>query len=134
MYLFGPKYESLGKLDSTTLVIFRKEKGCPLCEAEQAKFLTDWLDPITELGVKTQIVYSGEKVIDPVSGVSLVHDPKFQVFKEFGAFDEFENTPVHAVYLLNKESQVLWSVRVPHAFTDWAPLVKELKRLKRLHP
>ena len=38
----------------------------------------------------------------------LVADPEYRVFKNYRAFDDFENQPLHGTYLIDGEGRVRW--------------------------
>ena len=56
-------------------------------------------------------------------------DPDFSTFQKYGAFDHFENGPMHGTFLISSEGCVLWSDVGHQPFEYPRPLLQEAKRL-----
>ena len=59
----------------------------------------------------------------------LAADPELAVFKAYRAYDDFENMPLHATYLIDAEGLVRWHDISYEPFTDANFLLDEAKRL-----
>jgi len=59
-------------------------------------------------------------------------DPKLAVFRDFGAFDDFEGGPLHATVLLDGEGRLLWADRGHAPFKRPEELLIEAQRLLRI--
>jgi peroxiredoxin len=59
----------------------------------------------------------------------LAADPQMNVFKSYRAFDDFENTPLHGLFLVDAEGLVRWHDVSHEPFTDAKFLLEEAKRL-----
>jgi len=58
-----------------------------------------------------------------------VADPELNTFKAYGAYDDFENQPLHGIFLLDANQRVRWqdiSFR-PFDKPEW--LLEEARRL-----
>ncbi|MDG2123099.1 MAG: redoxin domain-containing protein, partial [Verrucomicrobiales bacterium] len=64
----------------------------------------------------------------------LLADPELGVFKQYRAFDDFENLPLHATVLISPEGHVLWQDVSYEPFTDTKFLLEESQRLLSLRP
>jgi peroxiredoxin len=59
----------------------------------------------------------------------LAADPQMQVFKNYRAFDDFENMPLHATFLVDGNGLVRWQDISFEPFSDPKFLLEEAKRL-----
>jgi peroxiredoxin len=59
----------------------------------------------------------------------LAADPDRNVFKSYRAYDDFENMPLHATFLIDARGQVRWQDVSAEPFSDAAFLLEEAKRL-----
>lgn len=62
----------------------------------------------------------------------LLSDEKLSVFKTYRAYDDFEQTPLHALALIDATNHIRWIDISFDPFTDAAFLVDECKRLLKL--
>ncbi|SFI10886.1 redoxin domain-containing protein [Planctomicrobium piriforme] len=118
--------------DDRLLVMFRMNAECPKCNSEQAALIDKWGDTFKELGVQLLIVYPDGSDLKVPAHVSAIKDPSLKIFKAFGAYDEFTDQPVHAVYLVEPGETIRWSARTFHAFDKWEGFVEETQRQKTL--
>jgi peroxiredoxin len=56
-------------------------------------------------------------------------DPALQTFRQYRAFDDFEQTPLHATYFIDGAGLVRWQDVGPEPFMDMKFLLGEAKRL-----
>lgn len=63
----------------------------------------------------------------------LVADPSMHVFREWNAFDDFEKAPLHGTFVISPSRQVLWRDISADPFMDCEFVIREGKRLMRLH-
>jgi peroxiredoxin len=66
---------------------------------------------------------------DHVFAFPLLADPELAVFKAYRAFDDFENQPLHATYLIDAEGKVRWHDISYEPFMDANFVLKEANRL-----
>jgi peroxiredoxin len=59
----------------------------------------------------------------------LLSDEKLDVFKSYGAFDDFEHRPLHATVLVDGQGSIRWQDISYQPFTDASFLYKEAQRL-----
>lgn len=59
----------------------------------------------------------------------LLSDRSMKVFKDYRAFDDFENMPLHGTFLIDGEGLIRWQDISYQPFEDTAFLLKESKRL-----
>ncbi len=59
----------------------------------------------------------------------LVADPSLTVFKNYRAYDDFEQQPLHGTFLIDEGGRVLWHDISYEPFMEPDFLLKEAKRL-----
>jgi len=59
----------------------------------------------------------------------LLSDSSLKIFKTYHAYDDFEKTPVHAVFLIDAQGKIRWQNISAEPFVDTTFLLKESKRL-----
>ena len=59
----------------------------------------------------------------------ILADPSLETFKEFRAYDDFENTELHGTFLVDKEGYIRWQDISYEPFMDAEWLLKESQRL-----
>jgi peroxiredoxin len=64
----------------------------------------------------------------------LVSDASLGVFRAYRAFDDFENVPLHATFLVDGQGLVRWQDIGYQPFSDAEFLLKEAKRLLAINP
>jgi peroxiredoxin len=64
----------------------------------------------------------------------LLSDPKLDVFKLYGAHDDFEGQPLHAIYLIDAKGQVRYRRISAEPFLDVDFVKAELARVNRMVP
>lgn len=120
------------------VVIFYLGSGCLHCVEQLQKFA-----PLTgefaAAGVSLVAISSEtpETLKGSVSKLSaneampfpLAADPELNVFKAYRAFDDFENAPLHATYLIDGEGLVRWRDIGFEPFSDAKFLLEEARRL-----
>ncbi len=60
-------------------------------------------------------------------------DPDLAAFRAFGVYDDFENGPMHGIFLLDSRGRILWRWASHATFENPIPLLWETKRLIALH-
>ncbi|HET6880974.1 MAG TPA: redoxin domain-containing protein [Pirellulales bacterium] len=68
----------------------------------------------------------------PPLAVTLLSDTELAVFKDYRAFDDFENQPLHATFLIDKDGLVRWQDIGYEPFNNPKFLLEEAKRLLSL--
>ncbi|MCO6459531.1 MAG: redoxin domain-containing protein [Pirellulaceae bacterium] len=61
--------------------------------------------------------------------IPLMADPELHVFKQFRVFDDFENQPLHATFLIDGEGRIRWQDVSYEPFMDVDFVLKESRRL-----
>ena len=61
--------------------------------------------------------------------IRLASDSGLEVFKRYGAYDDFENLPLHGTFLIDGRGAVRWQDIAAEPFGDPQFLLKESKRL-----
>jgi hypothetical protein len=61
--------------------------------------------------------------------ITLLSGDDLSVFKNYRAFDDFENLPLHATFLIDKDGLVRWQDISYEPFTNAQFLLDEAKRL-----
>jgi peroxiredoxin len=120
------------------VVIFYLGSGCLHC-VEQLKKFAPLASQYAEVGISI-VAISSEPLDTLKSSVAklsssepvpfpLAADPELAVFKEYRAYDDFEQMPLHATYLIDAEGQVRWHDISYEPFSDASFLLGEAKRL-----
>ncbi|HVA45230.1 MAG TPA: peroxiredoxin family protein [Pirellulales bacterium] len=68
----------------------------------------------------------------PPLPIKLLSDAGLSVFKSYRAYDDFEDLPLHATFLIDKKGLVRWQDISAEPFTDATFLLDEAQRLLRL--
>ncbi len=119
------------------LVVFYLGFGCLHC-AEQLHKLAPRMEDLRKQGLELVAVSS-----DDVEGLRrsqedytggelpfpLVSNAPLDVFKEYRAFDDFEQKPLHGAFLIDSQGQVRWQDISYEPFMDVDFLLLEAKRL-----
>jgi len=75
-------------------------------------------------GLKISMKEYGDEV-----PMELIADPELKVFKEFRAFDDFEQQPLHGTFLIDGRGYIRWQDISYEPFMDHEFLLEESKRL-----
>ncbi len=62
----------------------------------------------------------------------MVSDPEMKVFQQWRAFDDFEEMPVHGMFLVDSDGMVRWQDISHEPLNKPAWLLKECERLLKL--
>ena len=125
------------------LVIFYLGSGCRHC-IEQLNTFAPFSPAYTKAGIPIVAISTDaasylNKTTEQASLPSgfpfpIVANPDLSQFKQYGAFDDFENQPLHGIFLLDAEQRIRWqdiSFR-PFDKPEW--LLEESRRLLRFTP
>jgi peroxiredoxin len=118
------------------VVIFYLGYGCLHC-AEQLQAFAPKADEFAEAGlsliaISTDEQASMQKSIDDYDGefpFPLISDGQFEVFREYRAFDDFEQQPLHGTFLIDGEGLVRWQDIGHEPFMDPDFVLNEAARL-----
>ncbi len=122
------------------VLIFYLGFGCLQCVEQLNAFGPKQAD-FARLGIDLGAIGSDE--VDAVRGslearaaagqpplpIKLLSDAGLGTFKSYRAYDDFEDFPLHATFLIDKEGLVRWQDISSEPFTDAAFLLDEAKRL-----
>ncbi|GIW88981.1 MAG: hypothetical protein KatS3mg108_3305 [Isosphaeraceae bacterium] len=76
-----------------------------------------------------QLKANGEGVEFPMP---LLADPELEVFRQYRCYDDFEQTPLHGTFLIDRHGQVWWRRFSADPFLDVEFVKRELERMNRL--
>ena len=120
------------------IVIFYLGAGCLHC-AEQLQAFAPKHQAFAEQGISlvaisTDDVKSLKKARDRYKSTEtfpfqLLSDSSLETFKRYQAFDDFENVPLHATYLIDAEGRMRWHDIGAEPFMNVEFLLGESKRL-----
>ena len=123
------------------LIVFYLGVGCPHC-VEQINLLTSEAKNFEALGIKiitvsseneTGLARSAAKFKgDAASRFPIVSDESLRVFKAYRAYDDFEQQPLHATFLVDGAGKVRWQDISYEPFKEVRFLLEESKRLLHL--
>ena len=140
----GKGYGPFDSKARATLLIFYLGKGCSHC-MEQLNEFAPAVDKFDKAGIRILAVSSdtpeglAETFADTAGDESgegrspfpfpLLSDAGLKVFKEYRAFDDFENQPLHGTFLIDEEQRIRWQdiSFEPFMYSDW--LLEECVRL-----
>jgi len=120
------------------LVIFYLGHGCKHC-VEQLNAFAPHAEEFENAGIsivavapeeglelaKAHALCEGDDAIFPFP---LLADPAMQVFRSYGAYDDFEDMPIHGTFLISPEGKVIWQDIGADPFMEAEFLLKEAKR------
>lgn len=120
------------------IVIFYLGHGCLHC-AEQLQAFSPRVKDFAEAGIEIVAISTDDhegllKSVDDAGGaeefgIRLTSNGDQSVFKEFRAYDDFEDQPLHGTFLIDKEGKVRWQDISYEPFMDHEFLLKEAQRL-----
>lgn len=123
------------------IVIFYLGSGCPHCVEQLNAFKPMTADfaaaGITLVAVSTESVEGLKTTFEKTNlapEFPLASDDGLKVFKDYRAFDDFENKPLHGTFLIDGNGLVRWQDINYTPFTDAKFLLTESKRLLSLSP
>ena len=82
-------------------------------------------EPLAELAKANDLCASGEKRFP----FPLFSDLESGSFKDYRAYDDFEDMPLHGVFLIDEKGRLRWMDAGPEPFQDIPFLLRESKRL-----
>ena len=128
------------KLGRPMILIFYLGHGCLHC-VEQIKAFAPKADEFAHHGMDLVAISSDkpdqlrlelENYSTTALPIKLLSDPQHEVFKSYRAFDDFENQPLHATFLIDAQGDIRWQDISHKPFMDVDFLIKESKRLLSL--
>ena len=124
------------------IVVFYLGKGCAHCIEQLSAFAPE-VDSFKQAGIDL-IAISTDNVgglretfqlnKDKPFPFPLLSDTSLKVFKQYRAFDDFENQPLHGTFLIDRGGLVRWQDISYEPFTKINFLLKESKRLLSQEP
>ena len=125
------------------IVIFYLGKGCAHC-IEQLGIFAPETDRFREAGIDLIAISTDhiaglrETVQQNKTGAPfpfpLVSDASLKVFRQYRAYDDFEQQPLHGTFLIDRQGLVRWQDISHEPFTEVDFLLKESKRLLAQDP
>ena len=118
------------------IAIFYLGHGCLHC-AEQLQAFGPRVADFEKIGVKMIAISTDDQngllksIEDAGTGspIRLASDSKHEIFKQFRAFDDFENQPLHGTFLIDGMGKIRWQDISYQPFMDHQFLIDEAKRL-----
>jgi peroxiredoxin len=121
------------------ILVFFLGRGCLHCQQQLAAFAKKAAEfkeaGLTVIAVSTDDQAGAKKSVDSFAtgGASfpfmMLADPKLDVFRSFGAFDDFEQIALHGTYLIDGKGLVRWNDVSFEPFMNADFLLSESKRL-----
>ncbi len=135
----GAVHSSKDYAGSSVLLIFYLGSGCVHC-IEQLNSFGPFADRFRESGFPIVAVStdSREKLGKTLEKAKerggfpfpVVADPDLTTFKAFGAYDDFEEQPLHGTFLIDGRGRVMWQDISYEPFDKAEWLLGEARRLK----
>lgn len=127
--------------EQPVLVVFYLGSGCGRC-LEQLNLFSPMAAQFAGAGisivaVSTEAADALHKTVEQAEGghgfaFPILADPTLTAFKAYRAYDDFEKTPLHGVFLIDGHGQVRWQDISFEAFRDPKWLLDECRRLLAL--
>lgn len=111
------------------LLVFVIGAACPACNT-QLHDLLNKKDSFSSLDVEIVVISQMGTELDEFHTVI---DESNIIHRTLGAWDEFLESPLHGIFLINDNRQVLWDSITEHAITDIDFLVEESQRVITLN-
>ncbi|MBA63883.1 MAG: alkyl hydroperoxide reductase [Planctomycetaceae bacterium] len=119
-----------------TIVIFYLGAGCLSCTEQIQKFIPKIAD-FEEAGFQVIAVSSDDDEglkqsinnFDGKISFRIVNDPELSVFKQYRAYDDFEEQPLHGTFIIDGNGLVRWQDVNYEPFMDPDFVLREGKRL-----
>jgi peroxiredoxin len=120
------------------VLIFYLGSGCLHCVEQIQKFVPEATKfqqaGISIAAISTEpldVLQGSVEKLSPKEAVPfpLAADPEMNVFKSYRAYDDFEDMPLHGVFLIDGTGLVRWQDISYEPFTDAAFLLDEAQRL-----
>jgi peroxiredoxin len=139
----GKKHTLTDYAGRPVIVIFYLGKGCAHC-IEQLGTFAPKTDLFRQAGIDLIAISTDdvdglrETVQQDKTGTPfpfpLVSDASLKVFKQYRAYDDFEQQPLHGTFLIDRQGLVRWQDISYEPFTAAAFLLRESKRLLAQDP
>jgi hypothetical protein len=114
--------------NSYKLLIYSAGPACLACNAQLQKLIAA-KDVLENLGIETAVITAtGENV----AGLLTVPDADHDIHRQFEVWDQFNDEPLHGVFLLDSNRRLLWHSVTEHAVDQVDFLVGEFGRLIKL--
>jgi peroxiredoxin len=118
------------------IVVFFLGYGCLHC-AEQLQAFGPRAADFEEAGIDVVAISSDDqaglqKSLENYTGeipFTLVADPELEVFRQYRAFDDFEDQPLHGTFLIDGQGRMRWHDISYEPFMDPQFVLDEAKRL-----
>ena len=111
------------------LLVFVIGAACPACNT-QLNDLLNKKDSFSSLDVEIVVISQMGTELDEFHTVI---DEGNLIHRTLGAWDEFLESPLHGIFLINDNRQVLWDSITEHAITDIDFLIEESQRVITLN-
>ena len=111
------------------LLVFVIGAACPACNT-QLNDLLNKKDSFSSLDVEIVVISQMGTELDEFHTVI---DEGNLIHRALGAWDEFLESPLHGIFLINDNRQVLWDSITEHAITDIDFLIEESQRVITLN-
>jgi len=120
------------------IVIFFLGFSCVHCVEQLQAFAPEY-DRFEELGIELVTIGNhpveklaesmGNDPLDSGYPFPVLADPDHEVFKQYRAYDDFEDTALHGTFLVDGAGRVRWMDISYEPFMDWEFLLAESERL-----
>ena len=139
----GKKHTLANYTGRPVIVIFYLGKGCAHCIEQLGTFAPE-TDRFKQAGIDLIAISTDnvdglrETVQQNKTGspfpFPLVSDASLKVFKQYRAYDDFEQQPLHGTFLIDRQGLVRWQDISFEPFTEVEFLLRESKRLLAQNP
>jgi peroxiredoxin len=138
----GQVIDSQALAGKPTVLVFYLGFGCLHCveqlkklEPKREEFQSSGLQMIAVSTESQELLLKGMSTYDQPLSIPLLADPTHRVFRDFGCYDDFEQTPLHGTFVIDAQGRVVWQDISHEPFMDIDFLLKEaVRQLKLTRP
>lgn len=132
----GSDIELVSHRGKNVILAFYPGKDCTAClthlkELGKRKHEFDELETIVVAVTNGDASELTQALGESTAGLSLSIDSGFKTAKNFGVYDEFEQTPISATVLLDKQGKVYWARAGHEPLTNFDFLLGQIRYLNR---
>ena len=136
----GKAWTLAGRKGKNVIALFYLGGKCPHC-MQQLQLFTKELDAFKGLNAEVVAISTDdlaaskslkENKVGVVLSMPILADPKLEMFKRYGAYDDFDQQPLHGTFLIDRDGNVRYQRVSSEPFLDTDFMKAEVERVNRL--
>lgn len=124
------------KKNRAKVMVFSLGEECPMCNLQLGE-LVRLNDKMRSMGLEVSVFMNQRDEVLELSAagdvLDLVADPEHLAFQIMGVWDDFEEMPLHGIFLVDAKGQILWQSVSASAQVELEPFLEEADRLLKAH-